>query len=73
MFTPILAEWYKAFKPGHPDFDVVFLSSDRDEESFKEYYQEMPWLALPFAERDIKAKLSQKFKVSCLTPGLYPA
>jgi len=62
-FTPLLAAWYKAFKPTHPDFDVIFISSDRDEESFKEYYNEMPWLALPFAEREIKAKLSQKFKV----------
>lgn len=39
------------------------MSSDRDEASFNEYYGEMPWLALPFADREIKAKLSKKFKV----------
>ena len=26
----------------------VFVSSDRDENSFKEYFVEMPWLVCPF-------------------------
>jgi hypothetical protein len=28
------------------------------------YYGEMPWLALPFAQRDLKQKLGTKFGVS---------
>ena len=28
--------------------DIVFVSWDEDEKSFKEYFQEMPWKALPF-------------------------
>merc|ERR1719284_1880447 len=44
--------------------EIVFVSSDRDEASFKSYFgDEQPWLALPFAQRDLKAKLSKKFKV----------
>ena len=39
------------------------MSSDRDEKSFGEYFGEQPWLALPFAEKELKAKLSKKFKV----------
>ena len=44
--------------------EIVFVSSDRDEHSFKEYHQSMPWLALPFSARDIKQSLSLKFGVS---------
>ena len=52
-FTPKLAEFYKAH---HLDkkFEIVFVSSDKNEEGFKEYYSEMPWLALPFSERALK-------------------
>jgi len=61
-FTPALAQNYtKALKA--KGLEVVFVSSDRDEAAFASYYNEMPWLALPYAERDIKAKLSKKYKV----------
>ena len=42
---------------------VVFVSSDQDESQFNEYYGEMPWLALPFSERQTKATLSTKYGV----------
>merc|ERR1719335_1929874 len=44
--------------------EIVFVSSDRDEAAFDEYFGEMPWVALPFADRDRKAALSKKFKVN---------
>jgi len=63
QFTPVLANWYK--KHSAPkNFEIIFVSSDKDVASFDEYYGEHPWLALPFAERDLKNKLSSKFKVS---------
>jgi nucleoredoxin len=31
-------------------FEIIFLSSDRDEASFNDYYKEMPWYALKFGE-----------------------
>jgi len=62
QFTPMLGGWYtKDLKA--KGLEVVFVSSDRDEESFKEYFGEQPWLALPFAERKVKAALSKKYKV----------
>jgi len=63
-FTPKLAERYKELVGKGEDFEVVFVSSDKDEAAFSEYYASMPWLALPFADREAKAKLSKKFKVS---------
>jgi len=61
-FTPKLAEWYSTSLKAK-GLEVVFVSSDRDEESFKEYFGEMPWLALPYSDRECKASLSKKFKV----------
>jgi len=63
-FTPVLAEKYKEVQAAGKNFEIVFVSSDRDEDSFKEYFNDMPWLALPYEERDMKAKLSKKYKVS---------
>jgi len=62
-FTPELAKKYNELKAQGKEFEIVFVSSDRDEDAFKEYHSEQPWLALPFAERDVKAKLSKKYKV----------
>ena len=44
--------------------EIVFVSSDRDQKSFDEYYGEQPWLALPFDADDEKEELDSKFKVS---------
>jgi len=61
-FTPKLAEWYKKDLQGK-GLEVVFVSSDKDEKAFEEYYGEMPWAALPFADKARKAALDKKFKV----------
>ena len=63
QFTPIFGEIYKELKSRGKNFEVVFASSDRDEASFAEYHGEQPWLAMPFANRDLKNKLSAKYKV----------
>lgn len=62
-FTPQLVEVYKKVQEKHPNFEIVFLSSDRDEESFKGYFKDMPWLALPFEKRNEKEALSSLFDV----------
>lgn len=62
-FTPKLAAAYKKVKAGGAKLEVAFVSSDRDKEGFDEYFAEMPWLAVPFEDRDAKAKLSALFEV----------
>lgn len=54
---------YNLLKTQGKNFEIVFCSSDRDETSFKEYFNEMPWLALPFGDNR-KKLLSQRFEVS---------
>lgn len=55
-FTPKLAEWYTNLTSGtlKDKLEIVFVSSDRDEDSFDEYFDSMPWLALPYSEREVK-------------------
>ena len=51
-FTPKLVEWYKDFKPKHPDFELIFVSRDKDEAAQLEYMKEtgMPWPAVKLSE-----------------------
>ena len=45
------------------EVEVVFVSSDNDIEGFNEYYADMPWTALPFAERERAEKAGETFGV----------
>jgi len=63
-FTPVLIEWYNEYKENGKKFEVVFVSSDRDEPSFNDYYKDMPWHALPFSKRDDKGKVCSAYGVS---------
>ena len=62
-FTPELVTFYNNLKSKRSDFELVFVSSDQNDSQFNEYYGEMPWAALPFADRDRKNILSAKFGV----------
>ena len=61
LFTPKLVEWYKDFKATHPNFELVFVSGDRDEAAMKEYIKEtgMPWPAVAFDK--VESEAFQKF------------
>jgi len=63
-FTPILSEVYKKLQAKNEKFEIVFASSDRDEASFKEYFAEMPWKAIPFEDRKRKQELGSHFEVN---------
>jgi nucleoredoxin len=43
--------------------EIVFVSSDKDEASFKEYFDMMSWLTLPFQERALEETLKNKYGV----------
>ena len=52
-FTPKLAEWY-AKDLSAKGLQVVFVSSDKDQGQFDEYFGEMPWPALDYSDRALK-------------------
>jgi thiol-disulfide isomerase/thioredoxin len=61
LFTPKLVEFRNKIAK---DFEVVFVSSDRDEASMQAYMKEagMPWPALPFG-LEKKTALSKTFEI----------
>jgi nucleoredoxin len=61
-FTPKLVEWYNEYSEAQ-NFECVFVSGDETQESFDDYYKDMPWLALPFENRDLETELSAKFGI----------
>lgn len=67
-FTPVLTECYKSLtgeKGSQKDkFDIIFISSDREEDQFSEYFAEMPWKCIPYADRKRKEELGSHFEVS---------
>lgn len=63
MFTPKLSESYKKLKSIHNNVELVFVSSDRNEESFHAYHKKMSFPALPFQYREAKSALSKAYEV----------
>ncbi|KAF5449891.1 hypothetical protein F2P56_030292 [Juglans regia] len=61
-FTPTLVEVYEELLP-KGDFEVVFISSDINDESFNGYFAKMPWLAVPFTDSETQKRLKNLFKV----------
>jgi nucleoredoxin len=49
-FTPQLVEFYNRVAPTHPEFEVVFISSDRSAPAMEAYMRDaqMPWPALKY-------------------------
>jgi nucleoredoxin len=62
-FTPFLGQTYEDLVEEHSDVELVFVSSDQNLQSFQEYYGEMPFLALPYENREAHRDLSVKFGV----------
>jgi nucleoredoxin len=63
QFTPILAETYRKLKEKRNDVEFIFISSDRDEMDFHNYYKKMPFLAFPFHLSNENQKLNNLFEV----------
>lgn len=63
-FTPDLSEFYK--KHCIPNgVEIVYISSDSDVPSFKEYFGKMPWTSLPMiGSSEVKQNLATSLKIS---------
>ncbi|XP_045131678.1 nucleoredoxin-like [Portunus trituberculatus] len=65
VFTPQLVALYKHLKENTKhQLEVILVSSDTDETAFTDYFRDMPWLALPFAETKRKVRLSRQYRVT---------
>jgi len=61
-FTPKLVELYKRLKEKGENFEVVLISLNSEEKHFKESFETMPWLALPFKDKSCE-KLARYFEL----------
>lgn len=66
-FLPKLIAAYEKIKQSlagkeNEDFEIIFVSSDCDQNSFNSYFSTMPWLAIPYGDPTIK-NLAKYFDV----------
>jgi len=67
MFTPTLKQFYENYKKvsgGKDQIEIVYASSDQNENQFQEYYGSMPWVAMKFVDRQLKDRLSKEYKIN---------
>ena len=62
MFTPLFAELYNEINASEKVLEVIFLSGDKTQDEYDEYYGEMPWLALPKGDARLPP-IAKKFEV----------
>ena len=62
-FTPLLAEIYNESNEDEHILEVVFMSGDKTQEIFEEYYSEMPWIAFPRGLKQLAGKIAKRFEV----------
>jgi len=52
-FTPNLVKFYNEVNIKNKQIEIIFVSCDKEEKKFKEYFASMPWLTLPFQDERI--------------------
>jgi len=65
-FTPVLKQFYQEYKTKDPNFEIIFVSSDKEEKAMIDYFKEDhgDYLALPYEKRTEKNELSSMFGVN---------
>jgi len=63
-FTPILSKFYENFSKDRKDFELIFVSSDRNKKDFTEYFGSMSWNAAldMFSDNPAKAQAAKDMK-----------
>jgi len=62
-FTPLLSKTYQDIIKANKAFEVVFVSSDSDEDNFKEYFKSMPWKAVSYEKEEFRTAIAEKFGI----------
>ena len=62
-FTTKLTGVYNELNKDSKVFEVIFVSSDGNEDHFKANLADMPWTAIQYDEKSTKDKLTQKYGI----------
>ncbi|XP_024942738.1 nucleoredoxin isoform X2 [Cephus cinctus] len=65
-FTPQLVDTYQRIRERGHNFEVIFVSSDRSEDSYNVYTTSMPWLRIPFVQEERRQKLARALDVQAI-------
>ena len=62
-FTPQLVDFYKWFKKSHPNFEVIFVGNDGDQEKMLAYMKadNMPWPTMKYPDLDKQGVSVKKY------------
>lgn len=64
QFTPKLAAAYLQLRQTRSDdFEILFVSSDHDPQTFDSYFRTMPFGAIPYEDRAAKTALSARLQI----------
>lgn len=66
QYTPKLVAKYKELLAAGHQLEIIFVSSDTDEESALKYFEQMPWTMVPFVDRETEARLKESFNVNSI-------
>jgi nucleoredoxin len=61
--VPVLKPVYEKVTKDKKNWEVIFISADKGEKEFKEYFGEQPWLAVPFDDKKRSEALNRIFEV----------
>ncbi|KAJ7398295.1 Nucleoredoxin [Pitangus sulphuratus] len=61
--TRVLVESYRKIKEAGQKFEILFVSADRSEDSFNQYFSEMPWVAVPYADEARRSRLNRLYGI----------
>ena len=62
-FTPVLGQVYEKINASKKQMEIVYVTFDRDEDEFNEYFQTMPFLAIPWADEERRDKIDERFEI----------
>ena len=66
MFTGKLKKFYNEVNANSKKLEIVWISGDQDEEEYDDYFEDMPWIAMPFELEDEREDVNEKFDIASI-------
>jgi len=63
QYTPMMVAFYKQMKDLGKPLEVIFVSLDKSQKEFKNYFKTMPWLAVDY-DSGLTQDIAMRFQVS---------
>lgn len=63
-FTPKLIKHYHRLKDAGKKIEIVYISGDRDFNSFSDFFAEMPWPAIDYNQHEVARVIAMMFEAS---------